>query len=228
MINIKSHIKLLLIFLTIANMSTAQNKIIYIGDPMCSWCYGIANEIDAVKSHFQSEIKFETIMGGLRPYNKQTMIELKEFLMHHWGDVNKASGQEFNYGILDDKELAYDTEPPSRAIICIRQMAPEKEFEFFHEVQKLFYKQNKNMFLVESYKELIEDLNLDFIEFKKMFNSDLAKQTIAKDFERANNLGVHSFPTILLSKNGEIQKIASGFITKEKMIERINKELNKY
>lgn len=30
-------------------------EVIYVGDPMCSWCYGIAPELDKLKSYCESE-----------------------------------------------------------------------------------------------------------------------------------------------------------------------------
>ena len=118
------------------NWLYAQDKttIIYIGDPMCSWCYGFAPEITKVKEHY-SDFDFRLVMGGLRPNGTETMKDLDSFLKHHWKDVNKASNQPFKYDILDDKSFVYDTEPACRATVVVRAMAPEKEFEFFKAIQ---------------------------------------------------------------------------------------------
>ena len=67
---------------------------------MCSWCYGISDELTIVHQHYD-HIPLELVKGGLRPYNTETMSDLKSFLQHHWEEVNKRSGQEFNYGVLD-------------------------------------------------------------------------------------------------------------------------------
>ena len=71
-------------------------KLIYIGDPMCSWCYGFSNELSFIVEEYEDTVEFEMIMGGLRPYNTETMIDLKDFLSHHWEDVAKASGKKFS------------------------------------------------------------------------------------------------------------------------------------
>ena len=45
----------------------------------------------------------------------QSIADMKDFMKGHWADVNKASGQSFNYGILDQRDLIYDTEPVNGA-----------------------------------------------------------------------------------------------------------------
>lgn len=218
-------IQLLLITLMTTNMAE-KPKLIYVGDPMCSWCYGIAPELEQLKSELKDVLEFELILGGLRPYNKQSMVELKEFLSHHWEDVHKKSKQEFNYAILDDSSITYDTEPPCRANMIVREMAPDKSFEFFHETQAAFYFENKNMHALESYLEILSKLDIDKETFSQKFMSTEAKVRIKEDFKRSAELGVNSFPTILLLHKGEYHTIAQGYSTNEKMQKRIKEILS--
>ena len=202
-------------------MAQSETKIIYVGDPMCSWCYGIAPEYTKLLERFDGEVTFELVMGGLRPYNKQTMPELKEFLTEHWNEVHERSGQSFTYGILDDANITYDTEPPSRATVVVRKMHPEHEIIFFKKAQVLFYFENKNMHLAESYYALLDELGIDKEQFTKLFNSDEMKQAIKNDFTRAGELGANSFPTIILEHEGKFYPVARGFSTADKMIDRV-------
>ena len=72
-----------------------NTTLIYVGDPMCSWCYGFSPELVKVVEALKEKVKFELVLGGLRPYNTQTMVELKAFLTKHWQDVSDRSGQSF-------------------------------------------------------------------------------------------------------------------------------------
>jgi len=196
--------------------------LIYIGDPMCSWCYGIAPELDKVKNHFGEKLDYEVVMGGLRPYNTQTMSELKSFLTDHWQHVKQASQQPFNYDILNNTSITYDTEPPCRAVVAVRQIDNSKSLSFFKNVQSAFYKDNKNMHLVESYYDALNSVNIDKREFTELFNSDQLKNDVKKDFQMAASLGVNSFPTILLKVGKEYSVIAKGYAKGEEMISLIN------
>ncbi len=207
----------------------AQNnpKLIYVGDPMCSWCYGISEELKEVKNHYDGTLDFEMVMGGLRPYNTETMTDLKDFLTHHWEDVSVASGQQFTYDILDNGHITYDTEPPCRASVVVRSIDVSKEFHFFKAVQKAFYKENKNLHELESYHPILEQLGVDVKMFDEKFNSSEYKELVQKDFKRSEELGVRSFPTLLLVTEGQTYVIAQGFATAENMMNEIEKRLSK-
>lgn len=212
--------------MTVPNLKE-KPTLIYIGDPMCSWCYGLAPELEKVLAHFEGQLEVELIMGGLRPYNTQTMLDLKDFLTHHWEEVHQASGQNFQYGILDEATITYDTEPPSRAVLVIRKIAPEKELAFFKEIQKAFYLDNLNMHLTDSYCGICETLNIDFEQFTQYFEGEAMKKEVRADFERAAEMGVRGFPTLILQQNEQFILIANGYLPSQSVIEKIEEYLFK-
>ena len=53
-----------------------NNKIIYFGDPLCSWCYGFAGEVTKVAEHYKNKLVFELVMGGLRPFGTEKISEI--------------------------------------------------------------------------------------------------------------------------------------------------------
>ena len=118
----------------------AQDKttIIYIGDPMCSWCYGFAPEITKVKEQYK-QLDFKLILGGLRPGGTEKIQGMDMFLRHHWKEVNKKSGQPFSYEILKQKDFVYDTEPACRAVVVARELKPGIELDFFRAIQTQNY-----------------------------------------------------------------------------------------
>ncbi len=198
-------------------------KLIYVGDPMCSWCYGFAPELKKVVDETKDDLSLEIVMGGLRPYHDAKMNEMKDFLTKHWKEVNHASGQPFKYDILNRADLSYDTEPPARAVVCVREMDPSKEYPFFEETQKLFYFENRDMNVAETYQSLIESLSLDYKTFQSLFNSEGMKMKIREDFERAGALGVRGFPTLLLQVD-EVQKpivLSRGYVQASQILDRI-------
>ena len=202
---------------------TAQEnmKIIYIGDPMCSWCYGIAPQWEKVYEHYKESAEIEIIMGGLRPYHKVPMTEMKDFLAEHWHQVNKATNQPFSYGILDNSSLVYDTEPPCRATAIVRELAPDKAIPFFKLIQEDFYSENKYLGSTDSYTESLKTLGIPVEDFAEAFESDKWKEQIKLDFQKSRSLEVSSFPTILVEKEGRISVVAKGYSESEEIIRRI-------
>ena len=205
-------------------MSQTKATLIYVGDPMCSWCYGVAPELNKVVDQLEDGVELQLLMGGLRPYNTQTVKELGSFLKEHWEHVEEKSGQAFGYGILEDSTILYDTEPPSRAVLIIRKMKPEKEYAFFKAVQKAFYLDNQDMNQVATYLPLVEAIGINAEVFRKAFESEEMKAAVRRDFETAAEMGVRGFPTIILKKGEQYHLIANGYAKSETMLATI-KEL---
>lgn len=200
----------------------AQEKLIYVGDPMCSWCYGFAPELEKIVEKHKNHMEIELVTGGLRPYFNKPINEMKDFLSHHWEDVNKASQQPFNYDILDRSDINYDTEPACRAVVVVRHMNRDKEFEFFKLVQEAFYFHNKDLRFAESYFSILEELDLEKETFNTSFDSEEYKELVKEDFKRANALGVQGFPSVLLESNGKVTILTRGYTTAEHVNDAIN------
>lgn len=203
-----------------------ETTIIYVGDPMCSWCYGFAPEITKAKAHYP-EAQFKIVMGGLRPQGTETMKELGDFLKEHWEQVHEASGQPFSYDILKDKGFVYDTEPACRATVVAREMNHEVELDFFKAVQHLFYVENKNPAEVENYASIVKKFGLDLDKFTSLFSSEEMKNKTKEDFALASQMGVRGFPAVVVSHNGELHLVCKGYMKAELLIANIDKVIKK-
>jgi len=201
----------------------AQNPtIIYIGDPMCSWCYGFAPEITELKDALP-EYEFKIVLGGLRPGGTETNEDLGEFLDHHWRDVEKRTGQPFNYDVLKDTNLVYDTEPACRAVVTARNMDHAIELSFFKAVQSAFYVDGKDIRDTETYVELAKKFNLDTDQFRKDFESEEMRYATRADFQLSSEMGVRGFPSMVMRHEGQLFMIANGFTTSEELLKTIEK-----
>ncbi len=207
------------------NVVMSQDTIYYIGDPLCSWCYGFAPQISKVKEHYQGDLEFKIIMGGLRPNNTETMKDLGDFLKHHWEQVEERSGQPFNYKLLEDHSFVYDTEPPARAVWVVRQLKPEVEFAFFKDVQLLFYSENRNTNQLDNYQKLIEKYNIDWNQFKELFHSEVAINGVKQDFQFSSQLGVRGFPSVLLKRKYQWFLVSNGYTDASNIQKTIDKVL---
>lgn len=153
-------------------VNNATGKLIYFGDPMCSWCWGITNHLGKLREEFKGRLDFEMVMGGLRPGGGELWNEeMKTMLRQHWEHVEEASGQPFNYALLDWDEFEYDTEPPARAVRVIRDLKPEKELMFYEATQRAFYVENHDPNTIDFYKPLCDQIEVSFETFKALFES---------------------------------------------------------
>jgi putative protein-disulfide isomerase len=200
-------------------------KLIYIGDPMCSWCYGFSEEFSQTMNQLKGQVELQMIMGGLRPYNTESMTDLAAFLKDHWAHVHERSGQPFKYDILADSSFIYDTEPPSRAVRIVRELAPDKEWDFFKAAQKAFYLENKNTHDVQTYLEIAKRMGISTSDFKKAFESEAMKIAVRNDFTTAAELGIRGFPAVVLQLGDRYYLVANGYTTSEVLVQTIKGQL---
>lgn len=194
-----------------------RDTLIYIGDPMCSWCYGFGPELDKIKAAFP-ETPFEMVMGGLRAGGTETMLELKDFLKDHWLEVNKATGQPFNYAILSQSEVLYDTEPACRAVIVAGMLDPKIKYEYFKAVQVSFYFHNTLPNDDDTYVQLAAKFGLDPEVFHKLYKSKQSKLDAYSEFELAQKMGVQGFPSLIAKINGKLYTVTNGFQKADRII----------
>ncbi len=202
------------------------DALIYIGDAMCSWCYGIAPELDQLKNN-HPELDFKLLMGGLRPYNTEKAIDMADFLKSHWVEIEERTGQPFAFDILQNPEFIYDTEPPARACVVIRKMQPDLELDFFKDVQAAFYRDNKDTSTINTYLPIVAKYNLDMNEFERLFDSAEMKENVKADFQIVHKMGIKGFPSVVLKKDGEFNMVANGYQTAGKISEVIQRVIQK-
>lgn len=203
-----------------------KSSLIYIGDPMCSWCYGLSPELNEALDVLKDDVDFELVMGGLRPYNDETMSDLKDFLTDHWKEVHERTGQKFSYDILEESEMNYDTEPACRAVVTMRSINPDLSYDFFKSVQHAFYFQNRNPLLTETYVEIAEKLGVSGEDFKEKFESLEMKDKVREDFNLSAEIGATSFPTLILKKEGNYFLISRGFSKSEVIVKNVKKVIS--
>lgn len=187
-----------------------ENALIYVGDTMCSWCYGFANNLDGfIAAH--PELKLRLVQGGLRPNNVEKVVDMAEMLKSHWVEIHERTGQPFSHDILSDPDFIYDTEPASRAVVVVRMIDPTKEYDFFKAVQTAFYRDNKKTNQIDTYLDIAKELNIDTVQFKELFESDEAKYNTKADFQLSAEMGIKGFPSCIIKKGTEFIMLSNGF-----------------
>ncbi|MDH5423255.1 MAG: DsbA family protein, partial [Acidimicrobiia bacterium] len=98
-------------------------ELIYVADPMCSWCWGFAPSIEAIADH-HSDLPVRVVMGGLRPGAAAEPLSdgMRSYLRQAWTAVGDRSGQPFDHSFLDRDGWTYDTERAAIAVVAMRQV----------------------------------------------------------------------------------------------------------
>ena len=193
-------------------------NLIYVGDAMCSWCYGFAKPLDALLADPQdaAPLQLALVMGGLRPFTTEAMApERANELAGHWQRVAEASGQPFTP--LPDTAMhrpgfVYDTEPASRATVTVRSLWPQHVWRYFKTVQHAFYAEGRNVTEPGVLADVAEQLGLPRAEFGKAFASQQMRDATLQDFQQSQAWGIRGFPTLVAEHGDHLHLVGSGYM----------------
>ncbi|MES2039580.1 MAG: DsbA family protein [Pseudomonadota bacterium] len=205
-------------------------QLIYVADPMCSWCYGFGPELLAFLDTVP-DAKIDLIMGGLRAYNKQVLDDAtRTTIMGHWQQVAERSGLPFSDTAMLQAGFVYDTEPACRAVVTARTLTDDdtgwSALAVFHAVQRGFYAEGRDVrdpvvlseLAVTAMNKVEGGGSFDAVSFAETLVSPMAMSDTREHFEQAKNWGIRGFPALLLVHDGALHMIASGYTTRDDLI----------
>ncbi|WP_141562814.1 MULTISPECIES: DsbA family protein [Pseudomonas] len=206
----------------------------YIGDPMCSWCWGISPVIEGLAAYCSAQgIAFVLTVGGLRAGGGDPWTEpFKAFLRNEWAHIQQVTGQPFGGDLLSRDTFNYDTEPACRAVVTAAMMIELQELEtftvldFFKAVQYKFYVEGQDPTQVEFYRSIC-DLGLNFSEFVLLFESPMMKRRVEQEFKSCRSWGINAFPSILVERKGERTLLAVGEVSEAQLIARLEEVMGR-
>lgn len=197
-------------------------EFIYVGDPMCSWCWGFAPVLDKLQANFTIPIR--VVAGGLRPGPSAEPLNdrMREMLDHHWQQVAERSGQPFDRSCLQrDDGWVYDTELADTAVVTMRELHSTQTLPFFATLQHAFYAEGVDLTDPGMYPDLLEGYDVDPDRFMTMLRSPEMKEKTWQDFAEARRLGVGGFPTLLLDEGDRMVAASPGYVPAETLLPAI-------
>lgn len=178
-----------------------HKELIYVGDPMCSWCYGFAPTKTRLEEQCAGRAAVTLVVGGLHiDWTEPQDDARKKFLREHWLEIGQRSGQPFMFDILKRDDFVYNTEASCRAAVTAREMEGQgAALKFFTHLQSAFYADNADITQRNVLIDLAGGFGLDKDAFtEKWASPEMVKKT-QSDFQFSQRLGVTGFPTIVVN-----------------------------
>lgn len=186
-------------------MTHSGDELRYFADPMCSWCWGFAPVIRALAQQLPESIPLRVISGGLRAGNTRKLDEAtRSRILHHWHQVEAASGQPFTVEDALPVGFVYDTEPACRALSWVSRQAADRSLDVLDALQAAFYRDRRDVTRLRVVQEILTELELD--ELARELDTNAARQAAEQDFEETRSHGISGFPSLLLHRGAISRK----------------------
>jgi putative protein-disulfide isomerase len=173
-----------------------MKELIFVLDPMCSWCWGLHPVIESLRKEHSDSYTFSLVMGGLRTSGQMEWdAQSKAYLKQNWDAVTQTTGQPFNPMLLNKTKFDYNTYPSCKAVITVRELfGIATAFSYLADIQKAFYTEAKDITSVEVLTHYVTQDKASFLEF---YHSDRAELLMQHDFSKARSMGANAFPSIV-------------------------------
>lgn len=194
-----------------------KNKIYYVMDTMCGWCYGFSDVITKIHEKHKDKYDFEIIPGGMWIGDevKKMDTRLGEYIKTNNIRVealtNVYFGEAFNKNVLESSRIVLDSLPGAKALVLFQKSNKDMSFNFLKKIQEAFFVNGKDMNDISVYTKIAESFGISKEDFEKRFLSQELQEETFEYFKKGEELGARSFPTIILEKENKRTIIAQGY-----------------
>lgn len=198
-------------------------RLVYVFDAYCGWCHGFGPALREVTGRHPG-LPVDVISGGLFTGARRVPIGEFGFIDGANAQISELTGAEFGeaYGkLVAEGSFVMDSEAAARGFAALRDAAPDRAVELAEAVQRAFYIDGRSLSEVATYRDVAVAAGLDAGAVVAAFESPEAAAAARADFERATDLGVRGFPTLLAVEGGRTTVLADGRATADEIIARL-------
>ena len=204
----------------------AAITLFYVHDPMCSWCWGFRKEWLKLKAALPPQIRLASHVGGLAPDSNEAMPEaLQRDIQSAWRRIEQViPGTKFNFDFWAKNTPRRSTYPACRAVITAREMADMAD-EMTYAIQQAYYLQAQNPSDIDTLVNAAESIGLDAGAFRQRLQSDEIQYALQAELARVRELGVFSFPSLVLQIGDELHGVKLDYNSADNMLRDIRQQL---
>ncbi len=177
-------------------------RLIYVHDPMCSWCWAFRPALAALRAGLPPDLGFEQLLGGLAPDSAAPMPEeQRRDLQQTWQRIQRQlPGTAFNFDFWERCRPRRSTWPACRAVIAARRQDPDRESDMILAIQRAYYLQARNPSDIATLAELAGEIGLDGSRFLHDLADPATQATLLQEIATAQGYGATSFPSLVLAR----------------------------
>jgi len=198
-------------------------RLIYVHDPMCSWCWGFRPSFLALCEQLPQQVAVSHLLGGLAPDSDQAMpAQLQSKLQDTWRKIQtRIPGTRFNFDFWKECKPRRSTWPACRAVIAARTIEPALERDMVLAIQHAYYLEARNPSDTSTLVSLAGNLGLDESGFEDLLDARDTRDTLQREINQARQMGADSFPSLRLQVDESIWPVPVDYTRSDSMLDTI-------
>ncbi|AYV71846.1 DsbA family protein [Bacillus sp. PK3-056] len=204
-------------------MNNKELALIYVWDAYCGWCYGFSKSLRVFHEN-HPELPLAVLSGGLFMGHKKLPMAFFSHIPEANKRISQLTGADFGtpyQTLLEEGTFVLDSEAAAKGFSALRFFAPERSYYLASSMQRAFYYEGKILSDPATYREIAIANNIDPEAVLARFGDVASTQDAHADFMKVKQLGIQSYPTLLLQKGEEFIELGGGVMTAEKIEARL-------
>ena len=204
-----------------------NSQLIYVHDPMCSWCWGFAETYLQLVDQLPENVEVVRLLGGLAPDSDEIMpVSTRLMVQQNWQRIEDViPGKIFNYDFWTKCHPRRATYPACRAVIAAREQGDEFDLRMTQQIQQAYYQQARNPSEDETLIELAKEIGLDGERFAEQLNMEQTQQKLLEEINTARSIGINSFPSLVVQHAGRMESVLVNYTDVDVILDQVQSTL---
>ena len=195
--------------------------LIYVMDPMCSWCYAFQPHLRTLIGRLKPGIKVLCYMGGLAPDSDKPMPdELQQAIARTWHDIEERTDTLFNHDFWHKCQPRRSTYPACRAVISADLISTGSGMLMAEAIQQAYYREARNPSDLSVLTELAEEIGLNSKRFTKQMHGERTAQILFEDLSFCQDKGIQGYPFLGLETPKGLSTVCAGYCDLDELLRR--------
>jgi putative protein-disulfide isomerase len=182
-------------------------------DVLCGWSYAAWPVFEEIWQSYRNHLEFEVVSGGLFVDDRIQPIGAITYIPEANRYIAELSGTTFGDG-YEELRLAgsflLDSSQPAWRFAVLRSLAPTLAVPMARELQLRHYNDGADPGTPDVYRKVGQQFGIAPKQLDDAFAFANPRELAESEFRRSRELGVHSFPTFLLSAHGVTTQVGEG------------------
>jgi putative protein-disulfide isomerase len=197
-------------------------KVLFVTDPMCSWCWGMSGEMARAIALLAREFDFDLVLGGInvdstRPVNDFGRARLADV----WRCVTETTGTTFGPG-LPAGDFVYNSTRACIGVEVVRELTGRAPFEYLHRLQDRFFLGAEDVTKPAVLLAEAAAVGLDPKRFEVCLPSPDMLRRVREGFTAAKSHGTAALPSVLLEAAGVRRLVSGGYVDAPTLVDSLH------
>lgn len=208
-------------------LTSDKPALIYVLDPMCSWCWAFSPVYQQIKAHYP-QLNHQILLGGLAPDNNEPMPESHQhYIQGIWRNIEQRTGVSFNHDFWSECQPRRSTYPACRAVMVAREQSDELAGQMLKVIQQAYYQQAKNPSNLSTLQACAQQVGLSEPFFTEQMQQLWDNSALEEEVDFVQGLGVQGFPTLILKNDQQWLALPIDYSAPDQVYAAVDSILNK-